>query len=80
MLKSGGRLVLVNMSKGENWYANMKLYDWIYSKFPSLLGGCRPVLIKSFRVELGFSSVKRGFLMAGHPVPSEIVWGDKPKY
>lgn len=79
VLKPGGRLVLVNLSKGESWYSNMKLYEWIYSKCPSLLGGCRPVLTRSFIEELGFKIVKREFLMAGRVIPSEIVWGDKTK-
>jgi len=77
VLKPGGRLVLVNMSKGENWYSNMKFYEWIYNKCPSLLGGCRPVLIRSFLEDLGFQSIKREFLMAGRIIPSEIVWGNK---
>ncbi|UCH02436.1 MAG: class I SAM-dependent methyltransferase [Candidatus Bathyarchaeota archaeon] len=79
VLKPGGRLVLVNLSKGENWYSNMKLYEWIYSKCPSLLGGCRPVLTKAFLEELGFQKVKREIIFAGHIIPSEIVWGNKPK-
>jgi len=79
VLKPGGRLILVNLSKGENWYSNMKIYEWIYTKCPFLLGGCRPVLIRSFLEELEFQNVKREFLMAGRIVPSEIVWGDKPK-
>ena len=79
VLKPGGRVVLVNLSKGESWYSNMKIYEWIYGKCPSLLGGCRPVLIRSFLEELGFQGVEREFLMAGRVIPSEIVWGDKPK-
>ncbi len=79
VLKPRGRLVLVGLSKGEKWYSNMKLYEWVYSKCPSLLGGCRPVLIKSFLEELGFQNVKRKFLMVGRIIPTEIVWGDKPK-
>lgn len=79
VLKPGGRLILVNLSKGERWYSNMKFYEWIYSQCPSLLGGCRPVLIKSFLEELGFQSVEREFLLAGRVIPSEIVWGDRPK-
>ena len=79
VLKPGGRLVLVNMSKGERWYSNMKLYEWIYSKSPSLFGGCRPVLIRPFLEELRFQNVKRELILAGWIIPSEIVWGDKQK-
>jgi demethylmenaquinone methyltransferase/2-methoxy-6-polyprenyl-1,4-benzoquinol methylase len=79
VLKPGGRLVVVSLSKGENWYSNMKLYEWVYRKCPSLLGGCRPILNKSFIEELGFKNVKREFVLVGRVIPSEIVWGDKPK-
>jgi len=78
VLRSGGRLVLVNMSKGGSWYTNMKVYEWIYKASPSCLGGCRPVLIKSYLEELGFQNVRREFMLAGHLLPSEIVFGEKP--
>jgi ubiquinone/menaquinone biosynthesis C-methylase UbiE len=77
VLKPQGRLILVNMSKRNMWYSNMKVYEWIYSKCPSLLGGCRPVLTKLYLEKLGFRRVKREVVMAGHLVPSEIVWGEK---
>jgi demethylmenaquinone methyltransferase/2-methoxy-6-polyprenyl-1,4-benzoquinol methylase len=77
VLKPRGRLILVNMSKGMSRYTNMKLYEWIYSKCPSLLGGCRPVLSKPFLEELGCHNVQRECILAGHLVPSEIVWGEK---
>jgi len=77
VLKPGGRLVVVNLSKGKSWYSNMKLYVWIYRKYPSLLGGCRPVLTRSFIEKIGFKNVKREFLLASRIIPSEIVWGDK---
>jgi demethylmenaquinone methyltransferase/2-methoxy-6-polyprenyl-1,4-benzoquinol methylase len=79
VLKPGGRLVVVSLSKGENWYTDMKLYEWIYSKCPTLLGGCRPILSRPFIEELGFKNVKREFMLVGRVMPSEIVWGDKPK-
>ena len=77
VLKPRGRLVLVNMSKGTRRYTNMKPYEWFYSKYPFLLGGCRPVLTKPFLEELGFRNVQREFVLAGQFVPSEIVWGEK---
>lgn len=78
VLRSGGRLVLVNMSKGGSWYISMKLYEWVYKVSPSCFGGCRPVLIKPYLEELGFRNVKREFMLAGHLLPSEIVLGEKP--
>jgi len=78
VLKPRGRLSLVNLSKGESWYTNMRLYEWIYRQWPSCLGGCRPVLTKPFLEGLGFRNVKREFMLAGHLMPSEIVYGEKP--
>ena len=79
VLKPGGRLVVVNMSKDSSRYVAMKLYEWLYSRCPSLFGGCRPVVIEPFLKTLGFQHVKRECILAGHVIPSEIVWGDKPK-
>ena len=41
VLKKGGRLVLVNMTKGERFGSG--LYDFIYNISPKSLGGCRGV-------------------------------------
>jgi demethylmenaquinone methyltransferase/2-methoxy-6-polyprenyl-1,4-benzoquinol methylase len=79
VLKPGGRLVVVNMSKGDSRHSTMKLYEWFYSRCPSLFGGCRPVVIEPFLETLGFLHVKRERILAGLVIPSEIVWGDKPK-
>jgi demethylmenaquinone methyltransferase/2-methoxy-6-polyprenyl-1,4-benzoquinol methylase len=79
VLKPGGRLVVVNMSKGDGKYSTMKLYEWFYSRCPSLFGGCRPVVIEPYLKALGFQNVKKESILAGHVIPSEIVWGDKPK-
>ena len=78
VLKPGGRLVVVNMSKGHIG-TTMKLYEWFYSRCPSLFGGCRPVIIEPFLEALNFHHVKKECILAGHIIPSEIVWGDKPK-
>ena len=77
ILKPAGRLLLVGLSKGSKWYDNMKLYEWLYRRSPSLLGGCRPVLLAPYLQELGFNSVYREYLRAGHLMPTEIVWGNK---
>jgi demethylmenaquinone methyltransferase/2-methoxy-6-polyprenyl-1,4-benzoquinol methylase len=79
VLKPGGRLVIVSLSKGDRWHSNMKLYEWIYSKCPTLLGGCRPIFSRPFIEELGFQNINREFVLVGRVMPSEIVWGDKPE-
>ncbi|MBM4275425.1 MAG: methyltransferase domain-containing protein [Deltaproteobacteria bacterium] len=68
VLKTDGRLVLVNLSKKD---VSPVFYEKIYRWMPYLLGGCRPVLMASFVKHEGFSDVNREFLNL--PIPSEIV-------
>ncbi len=74
VLRPGGRLVLLNMSK-----ANPAAKDWRETLFRFLpnvltlyiLGACRPVFMKRPVEEAGFTEVKRQYL--GGKAPSEIV-------
>jgi ubiquinone/menaquinone biosynthesis C-methylase UbiE len=77
ILKPGGRLVIVSLSKGFKWYDNMKLYLWLYRRVPSLLGGCRPVILKPYLQELGLKRINTELVHAGYLMPTEIIWGDK---
>jgi demethylmenaquinone methyltransferase/2-methoxy-6-polyprenyl-1,4-benzoquinol methylase len=77
VLKPGGRVILVNMSRGEHWYSNMKLYEWFYRKAPSLFGGCRPIMISPFLEELNFQNINREVILSGGIIPSEVVCADK---
>ena len=77
LLKPSGWLVLVGLSKGSKWHDNMKLYEWLYRRSPSLLGGCRPVQLVPYLQELGFKNVNREYMRAGHLMPIEIVWTHK---
>ena len=77
VLKSVGLLVLVGLSKGSKWYDNMKLHEWVYRRSPSLLGGCRPVLLAPYLQDLGFRNVSREYIRGGHLTPIEIVWTKK---
>jgi len=79
LLKPTGRIVLVGLSEGSKWYDNMKLYGWVYRRLPSLLGGCRPVLLMPYLQELKFEGIGREFMRAGHLMPTEIVWASKGK-
>jgi len=79
VLKPGGRLVLVNMSKedgsGRTWWE--RLYRWLPARWvPYLLGGCRPVLVEGLVSEAGFREVKREYVH--HIIPSEIVTAQNP--
>ncbi len=76
VLKPGGRLVLLNMSKKKDGGASW--YERLYGRLPAwlvlnVMGACRPVLMEGFVKEAGFVDVKREFL-AG-VIPSEIIVG-----
>ena len=79
VLRPGGRLVLVNLSKEEDGKLTRleKFYlalprGWV----PYLLGGCRPVMMEGLVKEAGFCEVRREFI--DHIIPSEIVTAQVP--
>ena len=75
VLRSGGRLVLVNMAKGEHWY-NL-IWEKIYQVNPALLGGCRSVYLVPYLESLGFREIRREFI-SQLTFPSEVVYAIKP--
>jgi ubiquinone/menaquinone biosynthesis C-methylase UbiE len=77
VLKPGGHLIIVSMSKGSKWYNDMRLYEWFYRRWPSILGGCRPVDLKPYLNRLQFKIIYRKFLFAGYLMPTEIVYAQK---
>jgi len=79
VLKPGGRLVLVDMSKRDE--SKLIFWERFYKSLPALLvpyllGGCRPVLMESLVRQCGFSEVTREFVSKA--LPSEIVTATKP--
>ncbi len=74
VLKKGGRVVLVNMTKGQKWIN--QIYEGIYKLKPPLLAGCRGVLIQPFLEKIGFKKIQREFV-SQLGFPSEIVMGLK---
>jgi ubiquinone/menaquinone biosynthesis C-methylase UbiE len=79
VLKPGGRLVLVNMSKekggGRTWWE--RLYVRLPARWaPYLLGGCRPVLVEGLVNAAGFCEVQREYIR--HVISSEIITAKKP--
>ena len=75
VLHSGGRIILVNMTRGSDWFN--ALWDWLYRLRPSLLGGCRGVELKPSLEKLGFEKVQREYISQFF-FPSEVVYGVKP--
>jgi ubiquinone/menaquinone biosynthesis C-methylase UbiE len=74
VLKDGGRIILVNMTKGEKWVN--QIYEEIYKLRPPLLAGCRGILAQPFLEKIGFREIKREFV-SQLGFPSEIVQGVK---
>jgi ubiquinone/menaquinone biosynthesis C-methylase UbiE len=78
VLKPGGRLVLVNVSKAVE---SATLREFLYRHLPAkvvlyVLGGCRPVRMEKLTQAAGFANVMRTFLPG--KAPSEIVHALKP--
>jgi len=79
VLKPGGRLILINMSKPDahsrSWLE--RLYRWLPSRaVPGIMGGCRPVLMEKPTRSAGFQAVTRRFIASA--IPSELVTAQKP--
>jgi ubiquinone/menaquinone biosynthesis C-methylase UbiE len=74
VLKDGGRIILVNMTKGQKWLN--QIYEGVYKLKPPLLAGCRGILAKPFLEEIGFKEFQREFI-SQFGFPSEVVQGIK---
>ena len=72
VLRSGGRLAMVNMTKGQRWYNG--IWERIYRINPALLGGCRGVLLIPHLEACGFRQATLEY-MSQLTFPSEIVCG-----
>jgi ubiquinone/menaquinone biosynthesis C-methylase UbiE len=74
VLKKGGTLVLVNMTKGEKFGSG--IYDFIYRISPKLMGGCRGVQLSERIRRHGFEVKSREY----HQqllFPSEVIIAQK---
>ena len=76
VLRPGGRLVLVNMTKPRHWYNSV--WELIYRANPASMGGCRGVFLQPHLESVGFVDVRREFI-SQLTFPSEVVYGLKPK-
>lgn len=74
VLKPGGRMLLVNMTKAERF--NQKIYEKIYQFNPRWLGGCRGVLLASYVQEAGFVDLRRE-TVSQMAFPAEIITATK---
>lgn len=74
VLKPGGRIVLVNMTKAARW--SEQIAEAIYRLRPEWMGGCRGVLLEPYLREAGFSDVHRE-IISQFTFPSEILRATK---
>jgi ubiquinone/menaquinone biosynthesis C-methylase UbiE len=70
VLKPGGRIVLVNMTKGSRFYEHF--WEALYHLNPRWLGGCRGVLLSEALNDVGFSDLYRES-MSQLGFPSEVI-------
>ena len=70
VLKPGGRIVLVNMTKGERPY--QRVWETIYRVNANLLGGCRGVQLTAALESAGFAVAHRE-TVSQFGFPSEII-------
>jgi len=74
VLKKNGKLVLVNMTKGERF--GSQLYDFVYRISPKTMGGCRGVELTEKLQRVGFKVVKREYHQQ-MLFPSEVILAHK---
>ena len=70
VLKPGGKLVLVNMTKAVQFGAG--LYERIYRISPTLMGGCRGVKLSNLLTEHGYKVENREYVQQ-MLFPSEVI-------
>lgn len=75
VLRKGGRIVMVNMTKGSRTFN--AVWEWLYETRSSLLGGCRGIELSSYLKSAGFEGIRREYLTQ-MSFPSEIIYGVTP--
>lgn len=73
VLRTGGRLVVVNMSRGRRWYNGF--WERLYRINPAWIGGCRGVEVAPAMAASGFVRIRREELSQA-TFPSEVVYGE----
>jgi demethylmenaquinone methyltransferase/2-methoxy-6-polyprenyl-1,4-benzoquinol methylase len=72
VLSSGGRIVVVSMSKKREKGVAVRLYEWAHEKLPNYVD-CRPIYVTESLSDAGFEvSEKREMKMWGLPVDAVL--------
>ena len=71
VLRPGGRLVMINMTKGQHWCNDG--WDWLYRFKPAWIGACRGVLLLPHVEASGFTHTEREYV-SQLTFPSEVVY------
>lgn len=75
VLRPGGRLAMVNMTKGGHWYNG--IWERINRIDPALLGGCRSISLLPYLEQCGFTDVRREYV-SQLTFPSEVLLAIAP--
>lgn len=76
VLREGGRVVVVNMTKGKFWFS--RIWGWLYRLSPALVGGCRGIELGRYVEAAGFSEIRREYI-SQLMFPSEVTYGVRPR-
>ena len=74
VLKPGGRMVITSMTPGRRWYS--RIWDWMVSKAPNILEGCRPISLKQDAEQSGFRNIHEEYV-SQFSFPSLIIYAEK---
>ncbi len=75
VLRTGGRIVVVAMSKEGEHEAAIDIFEWAHKHFPNFID-CRPIYVRRALEESGFRI--RQSLMKHMWIPVGIILGEKP--
>jgi ubiquinone/menaquinone biosynthesis C-methylase UbiE len=78
VLKDGGRICVVSMSKEDTPGLMLRLYEWGHEKLPNYID-CRPIFLKTFLENAGFQ-IQKKYTIRLWGLPVEIVLADKPSF